>query len=177
MYWKRFERRKPSLLNRAVLSQNTPGDAVKTHENHSTAHFKVTLQIVRILIHCNATQTELCPCLHHVLTESAFFICITTCICLPSDGQWLKYISATYETRVLSSRCFQYFSFICLQCVQTRQAITTPGSALSTGFKNAKKKWLSYLMTKRASISWVTGNWTKLSGFQTWCYYSDSIVV
>jgi hypothetical protein len=127
---------------------------------------------IRILIHCNSTQTIFCPCRDHVLTERSFFIYGTTCICLPSDGQRLKRISATYKTRV-----FQYFSLICLQCLRTRQARTTPYSALLTGFKNVKKKRLSYLMKKRASISWVTGNWTKFSGFQKGCYYSDSLVV
>lgn len=123
MYWKRFGRRKQSLPNHVVLSQNTLGDTAKTHENHSVAHFEVTLQIVRILIHCNSTQNNLCPCIHHVLTERSFFIHITICICLHSGGQWLKYKSATYETSVLSSRHFQYFNLICLQCVhkQDRQ--------------------------------------------------------
>lgn len=65
------------MPNHAVLSQNTPGDAVKTHENHSATHFEVALQIVRIRIHCNATQTKLCPCIYHVLTERSFFIYIT----------------------------------------------------------------------------------------------------
>jgi len=64
MYWKRFGRRKQSLPNHAVLSQNTPGDTVKNHENYSAAHFEVTLQMIRILIHCNSTQTKLCPCIH-----------------------------------------------------------------------------------------------------------------
>ena len=110
MYWKRYGRRKQSLPNHAVLPQNTPGDTVKNQDNHSAVNFEVTLQITPILIHCNSTQTKPCPCMQHVLTERSFFMYRTICICLPSDGQWLKYITATYGTRVLASKCFQFFS-------------------------------------------------------------------
>jgi hypothetical protein len=70
------------LPNHAVLSQNTPGDTVKNHENYSADHFEATLQMIRILIHCNSTQTKLCPCIHMFLrrahslyTELSAFVC------------------------------------------------------------------------------------------------------